>query len=142
MTDLNKVQQAVQGVSVPGVRGLTARQNGNLIEIHGQADNIGAKQSAMRAITEKVGDAGLQNNIEVTTAQQPKAAGGSVSGPGAQSSQAGGGRTHTVGQGETLTGIAQKYYGKASEFQKIVDANRDKISDANKIREGMTIRIP
>ncbi len=144
MADLNKVQQTVQAVSISGVRGLTARQNGNNVEIHGQADSIAAKQNAMRAITDKVGDTGLVNNIEVTSQQQPNAAGGSIPGPGVQYGQepSSSGRTHTIQKGETLTGIAQHYYGKASEFKKIADANRDKISDPDKIREGQTIRIP
>ena len=50
--------------------------------------------------------------------------------------------THMVRKGETLTTIAQHYYGRASEYRKIIDANRDKLSDPEKIREGMTIEIP
>lgn len=142
MADLNKVQQTVQGLSLSGIRGLTARQNGNLIEIHGQADSIAAKQSAMKAITDKVGDAGLSNRIDVVGGGQPQAAGGAIPGPGSQPAGGAAGRTHTVKKGETLTGIAQHYYGKASEFKKIFEANRDKISDPDKVREGMTIKIP
>ena len=59
-----------------------------------------------------------------------------------QTQQSGVGRTHTVQRGETLTGIAQKYYGRASEYQKIFDANRDKLSDPDKVREGTNLVIP
>ena len=144
MADLAKTQQVVQSLSITGIRGLSVRQNGNLIEIHGQADSIAAKQSAMRAITDKVGDTGLVNQIQVAQRDQPQAAGASAipssqPAPGVQHAQE---RTHTVKKGETLSGIAQHYYGKASESKKLFEANRDKISDADKIREGMTIRIP
>jgi nucleoid-associated protein YgaU len=145
MADLAKVQQAVQGAaSVAGVRNLNARQNGNMIEIHGEADSIAAKQNAIRAITEKVGDTGLSNLIKVSTSQQqqPHAqpSGGHSLGP--QSSGGSSSRSHTVKKGETLSHIAQEYYGKASEYNRIFEANRDQLKDADKIREGMTLRIP
>ena len=58
---------------------------------------------------------------------------------------AGGGqnqRTYTIQPGDTLSGISQRFYGKASEYAKILDANRDKIKDADHIRSGETIVIP
>ena len=137
MADINAINQAVQGAgSTSGVRDLSVRQNGNSFEVHGEANDIASKQQAFKAITSKVGDtAGLVNLIQVSSekpaqsAQQPQA-------------QAGSGRTHTVQRGETLTGIAQKYYGRASEYQKIFEANRDKLSDPDKVREGTNLVIP
>jgi len=49
---------------------------------------------------------------------------------------------HEVQKGETLSKIAQKYYGDASLYPKIVEANRDAIKDPNLIRIGQKIRIP
>ena len=37
------------------------------------------------------------------------------------------GRTYTVKSGDTLWGIAKKYYGKGTEYEKIYNANRDQI---------------
>ncbi|MBK5260826.1 MAG: LysM peptidoglycan-binding domain-containing protein [Thermoanaerobaculia bacterium] len=142
MADLTKVQQAVQSANVSGVRNLNARAAGNMIEIHGQADSIAAKQNAMKAITEKAGDAGLVNKIEIVrdqNAAHPQPSGMAGSGPAAAAGQA---KMHTVKKGETLTHIAQSYYGKASEYKKIFEANRDKLTDPDKIKEGMTLRIP
>lgn len=152
MADLGKVQQAVVSAGASGVRNLAARQNGNAIEIHGTAASLAQKQSAFKTITDSVGDsAGVVNLIQVATdgagqqAQprpmqppQPGAIPPPMTSAGTASSQ----RTHTVGHGETLTGIAHHYYGKASEYQKIFDANRDKLSDPDKVREGMTLIIP
>lgn len=137
MADLSKVQQAVQNASSgTGVRNLTAKQNGNVVEIHGEADSIAAKQSAIRTITEKAGDQGLVNLIQVAQEpMRPQPAGGSIEAPASQ-------RTHMVKKGETLSHIAQHYYGKASEYNRIFEANRDKLSDPDKIREGMTLQIP
>ena len=53
--DLNKINEAVSGASSSGVRNLSARQNGNVIEIHGQADSIAEKQNAFKTITDRVG---------------------------------------------------------------------------------------
>ncbi len=49
---------------------------------------------------------------------------------------------YEIVSGDTLGGIAKKYYGKASAYMKIFEANRDIISDPNKIYPGQKIRIP
>ena len=100
------------------------------IEITGQADSIASKQNAIKAITSKVGDAGLVNKIEVVQQKAPQPTPAAAA-PGAQAAA---GRTHKVAKGETLSHIAQKYYGKASEYNRIFEANKDQIKDPNKIR--------
>jgi LysM repeat protein len=155
MADLTRVQQAVQSLAATtGVRDLNARANGELIEIHGTVRSIAEKQSVMRAITEKVGDMGIRNLLQVAadTGAQPQPSSqlgmGSLGrgGPAigvthaAETSQQN--RTHKVAKGETLSHLAQRYYGKASEFQKIFNANRDQLNDPDKVREGMELKIP
>ncbi len=49
---------------------------------------------------------------------------------------------HIVRKGETLSEISRKYYGSANKWQKILDANRNVISDANKLRPGTKLIIP
>jgi nucleoid-associated protein YgaU len=51
-------------------------------------------------------------------------------------------RTHTVAAGESLTAIAFHYYGKASLWTRIHDANRDQLPNADRLTEGMQLRIP
>ncbi len=51
-------------------------------------------------------------------------------------------RTHTVAKGETLSEIAQQVYGKASDYKRIFEANRDQLSDPDKIRVGQVLKIP
>ena len=51
-------------------------------------------------------------------------------------------QTHVVQSGDTLSKIAEKYYGDASLYPKIFQANRDVLSDPNKIRPGQKLRIP
>lgn len=51
-------------------------------------------------------------------------------------------RTHVVAPGETLYGIAQRYYGNGSKWPEILAANRDKLKKANEVKPGMVLRIP
>jgi 5'-nucleotidase/UDP-sugar diphosphatase len=51
-------------------------------------------------------------------------------------------RFHVVHQGETLSGIAQQYYGSANDWHKILAANENTIKDANKIAPGTKLIIP
>ena len=49
---------------------------------------------------------------------------------------------YEIVSGDTLGAIAKRYYGKASMYTKIFEANRDIIDDPNKIYPGQKIRIP
>lgn len=53
-----------------------------------------------------------------------------------------GGENYTVKKGDTLWKIARAKYGDGSKYKIIEDANKDKISDAAKIKPGMVIFIP
>ena len=49
---------------------------------------------------------------------------------------------HEVKAGDTLSKIAQQYYGDASLYTNIFEANRDILDDPNKIKVGQKLRIP
>ena len=49
---------------------------------------------------------------------------------------------YEIQSGDTLSAIAKKYYGKASDYPRIFEANREVIKDANLIYPGQKIRIP
>ena len=49
---------------------------------------------------------------------------------------------HEVKKGETLSKIAQQYYGDASLYPKIFEANKDVLKDPDMIRIGQKLRIP
>ena len=49
---------------------------------------------------------------------------------------------HTVAPGETLSAISTLYYGTIDQQQKILDANTDIITNANRLRSGMRLVIP
>lgn len=49
---------------------------------------------------------------------------------------------HTVQPGDTLSGIARKYYGNAGQYMRIFEANRPMLEDPDKIYPGQVLRIP
>lgn len=59
--------------------------------------------------------------------------------PAANAPQA---KTYTVKKGDTLWGIAKKYYGNGAKYPTIYNANRDKIKNPNLIYVGQVFTIP
>ena len=51
-------------------------------------------------------------------------------------------RTYTVQPGDSLSKISKQFYGNASMYMKIFEANKDKLDDPDKIRAGIDLRIP
>jgi nucleoid-associated protein YgaU len=49
---------------------------------------------------------------------------------------------YIIEQGDTLSKIAQHFYGNANKYPRIFEANREVIKDANLIFPGQKIRIP
>ncbi len=52
------------------------------------------------------------------------------------------GRSYTVRAGDTLSGIAQRFYGTADDWHGLFAANRPKISDPSLIYVGQQLRLP
>lgn len=51
-------------------------------------------------------------------------------------------RTHTVQRGDTLSEIAQRYYGTRTAWTKIYRANAEKVPDKNRLLVGVVLTIP
>ncbi len=52
------------------------------------------------------------------------------------------GLTYKVVSGDTLSKIAKRFYGNAGDYQKIFNANRDQLSDPDKINVGQELKLP
>jgi nucleoid-associated protein YgaU len=64
-----------------------------------------------------------------------------VTGTGAKATGTSG-RTYTVKSGDTLSAIAKQHLGDANDYMKIYEANRDQLSDPDKIKPGQVLKIP
>ncbi len=61
---------------------------------------------------------------------------------GTSSSTSASHQTYTVKSGDTLSKIAQQYYGSPNAYMAIFEANRDQLKDPNMIRAGQVLKIP
>ena len=52
------------------------------------------------------------------------------------------GRTYTVKAGDTLSKIAKDHLGDANAYMKIFNANKDQLSDPDKIKPGQILKMP
>ena len=55
---------------------------------------------------------------------------------------AGSEHTYTVKPGDTLSKIAKEFLGNANAYMDIFNANKDQLSDPDKIKPGQQLRIP
>lgn len=60
----------------------------------------------------------------------------------ASSEASAGGQVHVVQRKETLYALARQYYNDAKQWRRIYEANRERISDPNRISVGMKLIIP
>jgi nucleoid-associated protein YgaU len=51
-------------------------------------------------------------------------------------------QTYTVKAGDTLGKIAKEHLGDANAYMKIFEANKDQLSDPDKIKPGQVLKIP
>ena len=51
-------------------------------------------------------------------------------------------RTYVVQPGDSLSKISKQFYGDANKYMKIFEANKDKLTDPNKVNVGTELLIP
>ena len=111
-------------------------ENGKLL-IRGKAPNENIKNEIWNRI--KAVDSGY-SDLVADISIDPSLPQPAASGEGSRNRSAG--QTYTVKPGDSLSKIAQQFYGNASEYNKIFEANRDKLSNPDKIQVGQELVIP
>ena len=108
----------------PGISGLGVEYKNGVVSISGQAASAEAMEKAvlMAGNVQGVSDVNI-DNLQ-TPANQEKV------------------EYYLIKKGETLSAIAKQFYGKANQYRKIFEANREVIKDPNLIFPGQKIRIP
>jgi nucleoid-associated protein YgaU len=83
------------------------------------------------------------SSVQASTPDFSNVQGGTsaVSGGGGTGST-GDSQHYTVQKGDTLSHIAKHFYGKASGWHAIFEANRDQLDDPDLIRPGQVLVIP
>ena len=126
-----KYAYAIDTAKKLGFQG-AATQEGDKLHFKGTVHSEDEKNQIWNAI-KTIPD--WKNDItgDITVVPQAQAVG--TSGSAAQ-------RSYTVKSGDTLSKIAKDFYGDANAYHRIFEANRDKLTDPNKINVGQVLNIP
>jgi nucleoid-associated protein YgaU len=108
----------------PGVSNLQVDVEDGVVTLAGEAESAEALEKAMLMAGNVEGVAEVRSDNVVAPAATGKV------------------EYYEIVSGDTLSAIAQKYYGKASAYPRIFEANREVIKDPDKIYVGQKIRIP
>ena len=125
---MEKYQSLVDMANQLGISGLNVVESDNVLKIDGVAGSAEAKQQ----LWDEYGrlDPEYRSGDVVMNISAPE---------GSASSGGGSGSSYTVQSGDSLSKIGSKY---GVSWQKIFDANRDKLDDADKIQPGQELTIP
>ena len=135
----NKYRSALDTIQREGVRLTHLHVQDDKLFIQGAAPSEQVKNDVwnqIKAVDPSYKDLTCDLTVDPSLApQQTQAAAATATGGSST-------RTYTVKPGDTLSKIAQEFYGQANAYNRIFEANRDKLSDPNKIQVGQQLVIP
>ena len=138
MTLREKYNHAIQTAKGLKFQGAADERDGKL-NFHGTVnsqDEANQIWNAIKTVPDWQKDIVADIKVSPSAASQSSQAGTSA-GTGAQTNE-----TYTVQEGDTLSGIAKKFLGNANGYMDIFNANRDQLSDPDKIKPGQVLKIP
>ena len=120
----NKLLGHVKALGLP-VTGLSVGYNGDtdLATIKGQVQTQADREKIILAVGNVDHVAKVDDQLTVAT-------------PSAES------KFYTVKSGDSLSKVAKEFYGDANQYNKIFEANRPLLKDADDIYPGQVLRIP
>ena len=123
---MEKYQSLIDMANQLGVSGLDVREDDGVLKIDGVAGSAEAKQQ----LWDEYGrlDPDFRSGDVVMNISAPEG-----------DSSSGSGSTYTVQSGDSLSKIGSQY---GVSWQKIFEANRDKLDDPDKIQPGQELTIP
>ena len=133
----DKVKDAVAKVSGMGlgVRNLGAKVEGKTVTLSGDAPTRDITVKVMPHFDQLVK---TDNTVNAMRVDAPKPAPATVPPPPPKPGE----RFYEVVAGDTLSKIAQRYYGNGNKYMKIFEANKDILSNPDLIKPGQKLRIP
>jgi len=118
-----KIKKHIEAMN-PGITGLGVSFSNGVVSLSGQATSAEAMEKAVLL----AGNVQGVSDVKIDGLQTP---------PVREKVE-----YYIIKKGDTLSGIAKQFYGKANDYPKIFEANREVIRDANLIFPGQKIRIP
>lgn len=123
-SDEKKAEKVRQSVSVLGIPGTAVTFKNGQVDISGQATTPEQREKAILI-------AGNVEGVQRVNADKLQAPAQTVPV-----------EYYIIESGDTLSKIAKRFYGDASAYKKIFEANREVIEDPDKIYPGQKVRIP
>ena len=120
-----KYQSVIDLAKARGVSLKNVNLETDKLLIRGDAPNQAIKNEVwekIKAIDAKYADLIADINIDATLSVPP--------------------RIYEVVSGDNLSKIAKHFYGDANKYTKIFEANKDQLSDPDKVKVGQKLRIP
>lgn len=108
----------------PGVKNLEVSVNDGKVSLTGEAESSEALEKAVLMAGNIKGVGEVNSDSVAAPASAVKV------------------EYYEIVSGDTLSGIAKKFYGKGSAYMRIFEANKEVIKDPDKIFVGQKIRIP
>jgi nucleoid-associated protein YgaU len=131
----NKYSQAVATAKSLGMEGSAEERDGQL-HFNGTVKSEDEKNQIWNAL-KTVPD--WQKDVKADIRVKPGAQSQSIPQPTPAKASM---RSYTVKSGDTLSEIAKRELGSANKYMEIFDANRDQLSDPDKIKPGQVLKIP
>lgn len=118
-----KIKEHIEAEN-PGMKDVQVTFKDGVVELGGSSDNAEAVEKAvlMAGNVKGVGEVKIDNVAAPAPAENVE--------------------YYVIQSGDTLSKLAQKYYGKAMDYPRIFEANREVIKDPDLIFVGQKIRIP
>lgn len=136
----NKYKGALDTIQQKGVRLTHLHVQDNKLFIQGAAPSEAIKNEVwnqIKAADSSYSDLTADISVDTSLPQPQQAAAATASAGGS-----GSGRTYTVQAGDTLSKIAKQFYGNANDYNRIFQANTDKLQNPDQIKVGQELLIP
>ena len=131
-----KYDHAIQTAKSLHMQGGAEERDGKLY-FNGTVNSVDEKNQIWNALkTVADWNKDVVADIKVQAAPQPATTGSQGAPPASPTI------SYTVQSGDTLSGIAKKFLGNANEYMDIFNANRDQLTDPDKIKPGQVLKIP
>src|SRR5580693_3578025 len=131
-----KYQSVLNFIQSQGIQMQNLNMEGDKLLIRASAPSADMKNRVWDQI--KLVDPSFSDLI--ADIQAPAAAAAAAAAGGPTSTPAA--RTYTVQAGDNLSKISKQFYGDANKYMKIFEANKDKLTDPDKVRAGIELIIP
>ena len=135
----NKYRSVLDTIQQKGVHLTHVHVQDNKLFIQGAAPSQEIKNDVwnqIKSVDPSYGDLTCDLSIDPSLAPQKAQAAAATAGGST------GGRSYKVQPGDTLSKIAKQFYGNANDYNRIFEANRDKLSNPDQIQVGQELVIP